>query len=283
MKKRPKRTAKQTYVLQIIWGVLAIFVFVGLGYGVWYITRLPEQTIDTVVINGAITVSEAAVHEMVESELEGSYAGLIPRRFKHLYPEASITKLVDTIPQVKNLEVTRDDKTVTVSFSEYVPYALWCDETLERCIFVDEEGYAFMDAPKLTGGTMLRIVIDDEVMLLDKVMLKPERLEKAVELSQLFAVNFGFEVSVITVKDTGDVFYNLQGGASLYTAGAAANQETLENLSAILESDEFAHLASDNFKYIDLRFGNRVYVNEEIAVPVTSTSTATSSEEQIGE
>lgn len=277
MRKRPKRTAKQTYILQVIWGVLLISLVVGLGYGIWHVTRLPGQTINSIEVSGGVTIPDEEVIELVEIGLEGTYAGLIPRTFKYLYPKHSITKLVDTIPKIKELSVYREGQTIKVEFSEYIPYALWCYE--EHCLIVDDHGYAFMESPGLSGGSLLRFVVEGSVLLVDQVMLPEEMLRRTVELSELLDVNFGFKVIRVTVDESGDVFYDLVGGSSLRTSSDLTNQETLENLSTILESEEFKHLEPDNFQYIDLRFGNRVYVNEEIAVPV-STSTATSSEEQ---
>ena len=63
----------------------------------------------------------------------------------------------------------------------------------------------------------------------------------------------------------------------LLVSPSQSAQETFDNLRSILESEEFAHVTSGDFNYIDLRFGNRVFVNEEESV-VEEAETATSTE-----
>jgi hypothetical protein len=53
----------------------------------------------------------------------------------------------------------------------------------------------------------------------------------------------------------------------------------INNLMAVISSPDFSHLKPGNFQYIDLRYGNKVFVNEEeVVVPeefdVVSTSTS---------
>ena len=55
--------------------------------------------------------------------------------------------------------------------------------------------------------------------------------------------------------------------------------DVVENLLVVLASPEFSHLNPGNFSYIDLRFGEKVFVNEIGEVP--ETETATSSDEAV--
>ena len=50
----------------------------------------------------------------------------------------------------------------------------------------------------------------------------------------------------------------------------------IENLKTILVSEEFSHLKPGNFQYIDLRFGNKIFVNEEEVGSVEENETSTS-------
>lgn len=282
MKKAPKLTARQTYILQIILGVLVVSLVAGLVWSVWYVTRLPGQTISQVVVEPGPTVSTVVVKEIVEETLEGTYAALIPRRFKHLYPQHQIVKEVETIPRIEQAVVERDGTELHVSFEEYLPYALWCKEALDYCLLVDEVGYAFEEAPPMVGGSMVRFVNEEAIVALGQTLAKQSALDSILEFTGLLKLNFGFRTRVVTLKSSGDIYYTLQGGAVLRTGFEHTNQETLKNLSTILESEEFKHLEPDNFQYIDLRFGNKVYVNEELFIDeVASTTTATSSLELV--
>ena len=56
-----------------------------------------------------------------------------------------------------------------------------------------------------------------------------------------------------------------------------APEETVANLRSILASDEFNDLQPGSFQYIDLRFGNKVFVNKEDPSLIAASTTATSS------
>lgn len=273
---------KKAYILQILTGVCVMVVVAGLGYGIWYVTRLPSLTIHEVVVSGGDTVKPGVVKTAIETELEGAYAALIPRTFSYLYPAAAITSSVEAIPRVKDVELARTDRnTLTVSFTEYRPEALWCDQQRRHCLFVDEAGYAFADAPVLVGGSLLRFVVEDAPPVLHGSLLSPTQIEYATLFAELIQQEFEFTTSEYYFEQNGDMTLTLSGGAHLLLSQSIPAGDSLANLETILGSDEFAHLRSDNFQYIDLRFGNKVYVNEEIAVPDTpnGTSTASSSSE----
>jgi len=137
-------------------------------------------------------------------------------------------------------------------------------------------GYAFTDAPQLSGGSFLRFVVEDTPLLLRQTPLHETKLAAARTMADSLEREQGFAVEEVFFEQSGDVTYTLIGGARLHTTASTPIAETLSNLETVLESEDFLHLRPNNFAYIDLRFGNKVFVNEEVAGPV-STSTATSS------
>lgn len=264
MARASKRTAKQQYILQVVFGVLLLFLVVGIGWGTHHFTHLPEQQINKVKIEGGDTVNIKDLENLVWGELEGKYIGLIPRANKYLYPRHEVNESLLQYPRVKEVDVVRDDQELSIKFSEYSPYALWCDEELGRCLLVDRDGFSFAEAPQLEGGVMYRFIVENSVLLERSHMLPAPALERTVEFAKSLKEVFGLEVSVITHTAAEDVFYRLQSGAEFRTSLRMEDAATLENLGSILNSDEFSHLTADNFQYIDLRFGNKVYVNEEL-------------------
>lgn len=283
MKRATKRSPKQAYILQVVFGIFLIVLVVGIGWGVWHVTRLPSLTIDTVVVSGGDTIPARVIETQVRSELEGSYVALIPRTFTYMFPAAAIEAAVSSVPRVKDIEITRaDKKTLAVSFTEYAPFALWCTKDRDHCLFIDEQGFAFSDAPDLTGGAFVRFVVEDKPMLLGSSVLSEKTLATALSFSEALKQEFGFVVEEILYEQNGDVTYRLVGGAKLLLDKNATVENTINNLESVLDSDDFAHLRSDNFQYIDLRFGNKVFVNEEVAVPEMDTATtSTTGEDQL--
>ena len=271
-----KYTPKKAYVLQIVWGICLLLLVAGTGYGVWHLTRLPSLTIDTVVVTGGDTINPVVIEAEARRELEGTYAALIPRTFTYLYPRAAVAAAVGAVPRVKDVELTRVDKqTLAVHFTEHTSFGLWCDETHDNCLFIDAEGYAFADAPKLRGGSMLRFVMEDRPLLLRHRILSQSELDIATAVARQLDQEFGFIAEEFYYQKNGDITVTLAGGAQLYLSTEQSMEATFNNLETILASENFSHLTSDNFQYIDLRFGNKVFVNEEVAVPEVASSTAT--------
>lgn len=275
-----RRIDPNTLVLlrQIGWGLLT-FVIIGLLIaGAWYGSRVEALTLTQISISGGETIDHATVQELVEAELAGTYLGLIPRRFAWTYPQQDILTTLLTIERLHSPAVTRaDGRTLEVRFAEYEPFALWCtDLASEACWFLDRSGYAFADAPPLSGGSFLRFVRLDEVPSTTKRVASPARFSRAVELTEELAT-IGWSISHVELDQVGDAFLHVVGGSELKATLTEPPVDTVDNFTAILGSEEFSHLAPGNFQYVDLRFGNKVFVNEELpAVPMVGTSTATS-------
>ena len=79
--RRKKKGGTKSLVWQFVYGGIAITVVVLLGYGVWYVTRLPALTLTEVEVKGGETVSHEELKSIVREELRGSYLFLVPKRF----------------------------------------------------------------------------------------------------------------------------------------------------------------------------------------------------------
>ncbi len=284
MKKRSKRTAKQTLVLHIMYGVCTVLLVVGIGWGTHYVTHMPSQQITTITVAEGETVPSELVASVVTEALSGDYIGLIPKENKFLWPEKSISASIDAIPKIKDVVLAQVDQTLEISFTEYEPFALWCQPDNARCLLVDATGFAYMEAPRLDGGSLYRFVVANSVLLVDTHMLESSELQRAVSFSEALAANFGFEVHTISYENDTDIYYTFEDGSQLRTNIGMSNDDLVGNLQTLFTTEAFTHLATEPFEYIDLRFGNKVYVNEkEEEVIEPETETATSSDEMAGE
>lgn len=273
---RFKRLNPDTVVLlkQIFYGV-AVFTVVGLLIAVtWYGTRIQSLTIKTVTASGGQTIDVAKVEAVALQQLEGTYIGLIPRTFVWLYPRSDIEQSLQLIERLHNIKIKRVDGTgLKITFDEYIPRALWCSAVEENhCAFVDTNGFAFAPAPELTGGSFIRFVEIGEEYSIDVFMLPTPEFEQLLATVDLLATD-GWFVSTVEFDQAGDAFLRVVEGGELKITLSQTPEETVDNLRTVLTADEFSHIAPGNFQYIDLRFGNKVFVNEE------PEKTATSSEE----
>lgn len=263
----PKKPQNPRVVLlkQILIGLILTALFVGLGYGVWYGSRLDTLSIKEVKVTGGETVSNLAVQKIVERELEGEYFKLVPKRFAWTYPEEKIFLVIKKIPRVHEvkLEVV-DGETLEIAFNEYHPYALWCDTvTPDNCVFIDENGYAFDEAPSLIGGAFLRYSDKNQSPAVGESAFSADFIKDSASLNGYLNDKWQFETYMVERQNEDESDYHLSGGGVLKVSARLSVEETLENLEAILASEEFSHLRPGNFRYIDLRYGNKVFVNEE--------------------
>ncbi len=263
-------------------------VLIGLGLvclvgvivtAVWYGTRIQSLQISDVQVIGAKTVPEADVLERVAVILNDSYFKLIPRRFTYLYPEQQITEVVGRIERIKQVQVEKIDRqTLAVVFEEHEPFALWC-ETVDTadCMFVDRNGYGFTAAPNLAGNAFVRFVGAEAPKRESIVWIAP-RLAELTDFIDTVEANQDIYVTHVVEGEEADITLLLARGGELKIDTATPFSDTYENLVTILTSEQFIHLEPGNFKYIDLRFGNKVFVNEEWESEVASSTATTTAD-----
>jgi cell division septal protein FtsQ len=265
---------KMVLFKQALVGVVITLVLVALGYGVWYGTRIERLTINEVQVVGGETVSEDQIINLVEQKLQGNYFHIVPRRFAWSYPEVEILNELKSIDRIKNVHLERDGTKLLVAFEEYRPVALWCKNIHSKdCLFLDNAGFAFATAPYLEGSAFLRYSeVNREPTI--KTEAFPAQFIEAVNLFVDNAYNtLGLNIIHVEKTSADDVEYLVSQGGVIKVSTIMSTRDTLENLEAILKSPEFEHIEPGNFKYIDLRFGNKVFVNEVTTEETTSTST----------
>lgn len=262
----PKKIDQNTLALlkQIFYGVLAISVAVGVITLIWYGTRLSAVTITEVQVEGGQTINHEAVSQLAAGQLEGEYVGLVPKRFAWMYPKQEIAAALTGIERIEDIEVSRiNGNTVLVSFDEFLPDSLWCP-TVEsnECVFIDEFGYAYAKSPMLDGGSFLRFVHNSVTPEVGKSLVTAEDYALLKQLADsLFAQ--GWFISHIEVDAARDAFLRVVGGGEFKVTLTQEPEQTVNNLMVVLTSDEFSDVKPGGFQYIDLRFGNKVFVNEE--------------------
>ncbi len=277
---RRNKVAEPNIWRQIAWGVFSIVIVILVVAAIWYLTRLSGVTIVDVAVRGGETISHEVVRSKIKDELKGTYWRVIPYTFSYLYPHDRIVDVISATPRIHDVIVERTSRTkLAVSFEEYLPAGLWCMTTDENadCYFLDERGFAFSPAPPLRGGTLTRHVIEGKTAFKEEQILTPELFAMTKEFAERLATELNLRVTNITHSTEGDSTYHINGGGDLFVTTEINIEETLKNLRAILESKEFNHLEPGNFRYIDLRFGGKIFVNEELEPVSTTTEDVASS------
>jgi|GEM_PF-1504290 len=266
---RSRRKEVRQYRAHLLWSSLSACMVLLLGVGIWYGSRLPEVTIASVVISGGETVPHEVVQKKVEMALSGSYALLIPRRFSYLVPYQDIITAINSIPRVHDASVIRSFRNeLSISFQEYVPYALWCDRVLTGsstpayCLFVDENGFAYSEAPPLLGETFVRFVVEGKKPEVGVHVYDTEALLRYRLFSDAISKNHKHRLRAITETKDSDLILHLSGEVNILMTKSADIEGIFQNIESVFLAKEFKGKKLESFEYIDLRFGNKVYIKE---------------------
>lgn len=251
------------FIKRLAVGLLVITCLALLITGVWHATRISALTVSEITVEGGITVSHEEVRSLVEEELTGEYLHLIPKRFAWLYPEESIKEKVVNIERVSKVELQRiSGSEIKVIFTEYEPFALWCSQQISNdCLFLDNNGLAFTIAPNLTGNSFIRYYSLGWDPQVKTQFILSEDFRALADLTGLLRREFGWPVLRVEVDTVRDAFLVLSGGGELKITLRDNPEQIVSNLQAVVSSKDYNKLQPRDFNYIDLRFGNKVFVH----------------------
>jgi hypothetical protein len=203
--------------------------------------------------------------------------GIVPRTFAWLYPKEDIYTALKLIPRMKDPQIKRLSGTeLAITYGEYVPYALWCDEAeIDRCLFFDSTGYAFGEAPKLTGGALIRYKTIGVQPQIGQSITSSEYINHMQVFIDLVEKGNRFEIAAVETDTAGDVFYIVGSGGEFKASLRDDPVKVYDNLITIISDKNFTDIKPGEFEYIDLRFGNKVYVKKEETVVASSTASTT--------
>ncbi len=253
-------------IIKQVFSGLLVFTAVGIVLtSIWYGTRLLTFTIDKVTVVGGITIDKEKIRVEAEDKLNGAYLHLIPRRFIYFYPKQEILAEISKTERIKNVIIKKNSKReIGVYFEEYFPDNLWCNlGSVEGCYFLDKEGYSFAPAPKLVGESLVRYYSTENETKVGVNPFSQADYSTTREFTEKLA-EIGWFVTKVEVDSARDAFYTISLGSELKTTLTEDAVKPFSNLETILQSKEFNHLKPGNFRYIDLRFGTRVFVNESL-------------------
>jgi len=253
--KKHRRRSFQSKILLYLVALLAVFVFL------IYIFRLTSLNISEVEIIGNKVLDAEVIKVIVKKELTGNYLGFFPKTNVLLYPENNIKKeLSNQFTRLKNITLfVKDRKILQISVSEREPKYLWCEVEMgleiEKCHFIDEDGFIFDEAPYFSGEVYFKFY--------GATNLFEKSFEKLISFKMILE-NMGLKPVVLFVQENRDVkiFLSTSRGPEIIFKIDSDLEKVAENLGAALTTEPL----QSNFKnkyssllYIDLRFGNKVY------------------------
>ena len=273
---RRVRTLDPSRALLLKQALVGLVLFLSVGgllAGAWYGTRLEAVTITEIVIDGGDTIPHEVVYDAASAALDGTYFYLIPKRFSYLYPAESIASAVTELERVASVTVTQPTRRkLEIQFTEHTPQALWCNGDGDSCVFVTAEGYAFAPAANLTGGVLLRFYDKRGEPEVGTSIFSNDQMDDIEWLVSALEQDIEWGVDVVELDADDRVTVRMTNQSALYVHLSQPVTHTLHYLQSLLRSDEYSHLDDGEFAYIDMRFGNRLFVNQTIVAGVATST-----------
>lgn len=228
-----------------------------------------------------VSVTGSAVHNdevytFLQTMLDGTYVGLVPKDSVLFVPKARITReVLEAFPRVASADVIQaGPTTLQVLLHERVAVALWCGDVVPPlryvpesgfvvdddgwgvCYLVDETGYIFARAPTYSGHVYPRYwaSVTNANPVGSRFISRGELIRQLELERRLRALELDV-VAYLLVDERDAELYLARGTRVLFERDT--DIETLvESLAALFATPTWEGVA----EYIDIRFGNKVYV-----------------------
>jgi cell division septal protein FtsQ len=227
--------------------------------------------------DGSLSNDELAA--TIKNELQGTYFGFLPKDSVFLNKIKSLeTALHTQHPRIAKTNVQRAGfSTIHATVEERTPSALWCgdvvppiayekttedmrttEELWGNCYLIDKTGFIYANAPFFSGNMFPRYYgsLNTAEPIAQQYMPTDQ-----FEAWQNFYTSLTHKDSVpqaLLFVDERDIELYLTNGLRVLIPRDQTPEVILERLITLLESDTIDKDKKVN--YIDLRFGNKVYV-----------------------
>jgi hypothetical protein len=272
--RKVKRKMRKAFLLK---ASLVFLIFIALFVGAIFLSRWKKINIQEIKVSGIQASDADEVKTAVEQELSGYYLHFFPKTNILLFPSRKIqNKLAVEFKRFKDISLKiSGTETLSVSLSERKGSYLWCGDQFipvatEKCYFMDDTGYIFEEAPYFSGNVYFKFFgkfASDESDPLG-VSYLPGLFGKLISFKNTLD-NIGITSFALQGMDTGDMEFFLYSPSSskalppaIIFNSDADFTKLLENLQTAITTEPLQTDFQKNYasmKYIDLRFGNRVY------------------------
>ncbi len=239
-----------------------LFVFFSLAlffsFGFFSLFFFDRFKINEIRVEGNSSVKTEAVLTEVKSMMAQKIWGIIPGdRIFTLERKKIKTEILKRFKKFSQAEVSGGfSRVFSVKVKERRPAAILCSFEEKDCFFLDETGFIFESAPYFTSGVFLKFLDEraghSQPVVLGEYLLDEADFRKISEFAGFLSAIF--PVYEIYLKDEGvSEFYTKEGWYVIVEVKSDL-KAAFDTLSAVLKE-----ISKNNLKYIDLRFGNKIY------------------------
>lgn len=271
--KEGRKNALKRKIIIFLFVVLLIFT------GLVFLSNWKEINIQNVQISGNKVILTEDIEKIVLNNLQGKYLYIIPKSNGLLYPKKRILDQINANhKRIKEINIdTHDFKTLEITLTENTAKYTWCGETpaptaediLQKCYFMNDEGYVFDTAPYFSGNVYLKFygVVKTTEHSPIGYYFAPKKFNNLIKFYEtLTAMNL--DTDFFYLKDNGDTEIHLYKDTSA-TERPVIFYKTDDNIDHVIEnlkSSVFVDPLKSRIEkeypsllYIDLRFDNKVY------------------------
>lgn len=218
--------------------------------------------VEQVTVLGTETLSPQKIEEIARGQIAGAYGYLFARDNIFIYPKSGVTtRIGEYSPSIKTVEVeAKDFHTIEITVVERSPKALWCEAI---CFFMDEDGVVYEPASSFSAPVY--VSYEGKATILEKGALPKQYLSvedfRALSalVDALAQTQAPQKIDRVVVDKNGDVRARFESGFTLLFVLKDDGGDVYERFTLALKADPFDGRSINDFEYLDLRFGDKLY------------------------
>ncbi len=231
--------------------------FIVLAFFYIFFVHYSKFQLKEVVVSNEKYVTADALTDFTAREVKNKIF-LFENKSMFLVNEKKLNQeILSRIPVIKSTEIKKKFPNILeINIEERNPFSIWCNEkNKNECYHIDKEGVAFQKATYVKDSFFIAVKKIDDFSLGSKVFSQEEVkyfLEIKENIKRINLTPYYFYVHSSQRLDL-----KLQEGWSIRFSFTDISYQ-LNRLLIII--DQISKEQKDNLSYIDLRFGDRVYV-----------------------
>ncbi len=254
LRKKLRSKRKEPLLKEGFFSVLFLLVSLG-GSALYFFFFYPFFQVDEIMVGGAENLKEESLVNFVEEKIEFDLLSLSSKNILLFSSNGLRKEILDKTSVVRDVSVEKIfPAKLKLKFTQRIPRAVWCNtRDTDFCSYIDREGITFRKAHDIKKGSP--VIVKEGDLSLGKKVIDSNHLERIL-LFMREAGNMGLETNYFHILDEKEVeAYMKERWAIRFTFEEIERE--IENLRLVVR--ELNKKEIENLKYIDLRFGDRVY------------------------
>lgn len=251
---------------RLVFRALVIFAVLGLVVsGISYLSFLEAIQVRTVSVRGATESSVSALTAMATELMAKPNLRIFSRNTIFSYPKQEIRdKAVSYSPRIKDVEIKAEGlHEIVLAVTERTPVALWCGP-YSTCLYMDADGFSYEQVGDVSDdaatGTLVRFINTHVDLPVGTTTVEASELHNMLGLVDELGAR-GHAVQKIYITEDGDAEFALKENTRLIMTPGDDIKGIMERFVALFgDADVKARYDAGTLAYIDMRFGNKVYV-----------------------